>query len=88
MSHVRLVNLPWNLSRQELTKFVSQYLDTRVRYCKIVYDKSTGLSRGIAIMQLDNEQVTRDLIRTGTLDIDDRSVSVARWDKHPRSTDQ
>lgn len=57
---------------------MNRAMDARVRYSKILYDKNTGLSRGVGLIQLDDEQVTRNIIRRGLLTIDDRSVIVSR----------
>jgi hypothetical protein len=75
---LRLVNLPWTLSRQELQRILARTLDTRVRYSKILYDRDTGLSRGVGVVQLDSEQLTKDVVRRGTLNIDGRTVVVLR----------
>lgn len=75
---IRLVNLPWTLTRQELQKFLGRTLDARIRYTRILYDRETGLSRGIGVAQLESEQLTKDVLRRGTLSIDGRTILVSR----------
>lgn len=77
-SQIKLLNLPWTFTRQELTRFLSRTLNTRVRFSKILYDKQNGLSRGIGVVQLDNDQITRDMLRRGTLNVDGRNVIVVK----------
>ena len=78
---IRIINLPWTFTRQDLSRFVKRTLDTRVKFSKVLYDKSTGLSRGIGIIQLDNERLSKDVIRRGTLDVEGRTCIVLRMDR-------
>lgn len=77
-AQLRLINIPWQLTRQDLSSAISKILNTRVRYSKIMYDRRTGLSRGTAIVRLDSERVTRDALRRGSLDINGRNVIVLK----------
>lgn len=74
----KLVNLPWTFSRHELSRHLSRTLDTRVRYAKILFDKQTGLSRGIAYVQVEGDKLWREAARRGSLSIDGRNVLVTR----------
>lgn len=78
MSGLKLINLPWTFTRQDLSRFLGRTLNTRPRFTKILYDNKTGLSRGIGIAYVDNEEGVRSLIRRGQLQIDGRSVMVNR----------
>ena len=75
---MRLANVPWTVTRQDLARHLSRTLDTRVRFARVLYDRETGLSRGVGVVQLDNEQLTKDVIRRGTLTIEGRTVIVSR----------
>lgn len=75
---LRLANLPWTMTRNELSRYISRMLDTRVRYSKVLYDKETGLSRGVAVVQLESDQLSRDILRRGSLTIEGRNVVVAK----------
>lgn len=75
---LRLINLPWQLTRNDLANIMSKILNTRVRYSKIIYDRRTGLSRGTAIVRLDSDRITKDTLRRGTLDINGRNVIVVK----------
>lgn len=78
VSQLRLINLPWQLTRQDLSATISKILNTRVRYSKIIYDRRTGLSRGTAIVRLESDRVTKDALRRGNLDINGRNVIVIK----------
>ena len=73
-TQLRLINLPWQLNRADLAHVLSKICNTKIRYSKIDYDKQTGLSRGTAIVRLDSDRITRDIIRRGELDINGRRV--------------
>ena len=81
-SIIKLINLPWTVTRQDLARQLNRILDTRVKYSRIMYDRETGLSRGIGVVQLDSEQLARDIIRRGTLDLGGRTVIVARENRY------
>lgn len=75
---IRLLNLPWTYTRQELSKYLSRTFNTRVKYSKILYDKQTGLSRGIGIVNLESDKLTRDVVRRGSLVVEGRNVIVMK----------
>jgi len=76
---IKLTNVPWIMTRLDLARYLTRMLDSRVRYTKIIYDKETGLSRGIALVQIDNERVANDILRRGALVIEGRSVNVGYY---------
>lgn len=80
---LKILNLPWTMSRQDLVRFLSRTLNTRITYSRIHFDKNSGLSRGVATVQLENEQLAADVIRNGTLEVEGRNAIVVRAD--PRS---
>lgn len=73
---LKILNLPWTMSRQDLVRFLSRTLNTRVVYSRVHFDKNTGLSRGVATIQLENEQLARDLLRNGTIEVEGRKALV------------
>lgn len=79
---LKLVNVPWNLGKTDLTRYLSRTLNSRVRYSKVLYDKTTGLSRGIALISLENDRLNNDVLKRGTLHIDGRNVGVYLADRN------
>lgn len=75
---IKLLNLPWTFTKSELSKFLSRTLNTRIRFSRILYDKQTGLSRGIGIAQIENEEMYKDVLRRGTLSVEGRNVLVVK----------
>lgn len=73
---LRLSNLPWTLTRHSLAKFLSHQLNGRVRYTRVIYDKNTGLSRGVGMVAMQDEKLTNALLKRGSIEIDGRNVIV------------
>lgn len=84
VQQIKLLNLPWTFTRQEVTRLLNRTLNTRLRYSRILYDKITGLSRGVAVVQFENEQLSKDMLRRGTLEIDGRTVIVVKGSEQTR----
>lgn len=82
---LRLANMPWNFTRSDLIRHFVNTLDSRVRETKIIYNKNTGLSRGVAKIELVDDDFTKDLLRRGSMEIDGRTVPVTRWSDRPRA---
>lgn len=75
---IKLLNLPWTFNNQELARFISRTLNTRVRRARVLYDRQTGLSRGIGLVQLESDRVANDATKRGTLTAEGRTVRVVR----------
>lgn len=86
MAQVRLLNLPWTVTRNELSRYLSKTLDTRVKASQILYDKKTGLSRGMGLVRFGDERVVRELIAKKNLEIEGRPVTVVY--NHGRRDDE
>lgn len=75
---IKLINIPWTVTRQDLMRIISRTLDTRVKSTRVLYDKETGLSRGIGLVMLESDKITKDFIRRGSITIEGRNVIVAK----------
>lgn len=73
---LRLANIPWHLSREDLQRYFLVELNMRVRNTRIIYNKATGLSRGIGFVEVPD---SNDILAQGNLNIDGRDVSVSKY---------
>lgn len=74
---VRLANIPWQITQYDLKRYFMNELNIRVRNPRIIYNKSTGLSRGLGFIDT-TENDAKELLRRGSLHIDGREVSLSK----------
>lgn len=82
---VRIINLPWLLNRQNLVEFFINHLNIKPRSANVLYNKDTGLSRGIAFVETSESNVN-ELLKQGYFRIDGREVKVVRAHRWNRNT--
>jgi len=62
MSSARLIvkNLPWTISKYELKQYLAQF--GRVGQCNVLFDRNTGLSRGIGFVSVNNPETMNKIM--------------------------
>lgn len=67
-------NLPWTVSHQELRNFFKEF--GSVISANVVFDKSTGCSRGFGFVVFSNNQVLRNLESKSRLVLEGQQLNI------------
>lgn len=74
------------MTKRELASYLRNNFDSRVERVSILYNRQTGLSRGIAFVATDGYS---DLLERGNFNVEGRTVYVMRHtEQQPRDRQQ